>query len=189
MMAFSVPHAFSDVLRAQEPRTEHLLDDGHFPNNSALPVLIYRGVLREAVSVPAPTFERIFAVHNWTGSWRNGIFGYHHYHSTTHEVLGVADGAATLKLGGPAGLSLEVEAGDVLVLPAGIAHKNLDAAPRFLVVGAYPDGRRWDLKEGAPDERPQADRNIEQVPRPSADPLYGPGGPLTRHWAPSSSAQ
>jgi uncharacterized protein YjlB len=65
----------------------------------------------------------------------------------------------------------------------GGAHKNLGANRDFLVVGAYPDGQDWDLKRGRSGERPAADRNIEQVPLPARDPVYGDEGPLVEHWA------
>jgi uncharacterized protein YjlB len=77
---------------------------------------------------------------------------------------------------------LDVTAGDVLVLPAGVAHKNQGSGRAFEVVGAYPDGQTWDLKRGAEGERLEADRNIEQVPLPSTDPLFGAEGPLIEHW-------
>jgi uncharacterized protein YjlB len=97
-------------------------------------------------------------------------------------VLGIAQGSATVQLGGPAGVTLDVATGDVLVIPAGVAHKNRGASGDFLVVGAYPDGQRWDLKRGEPGDRPEADRNIEQVPLPSLDPVYGDDGPVQEHW-------
>ena len=38
-------------------------------------------------------------------------------------------------------------------------------------------------KTGAPGDRPEADRNIEAVPLPALDPLYGPEGPMLEHWS------
>ncbi|WP_250123845.1 cupin domain-containing protein [Chroococcidiopsis sp. CCMEE 29] len=65
----------------------------------------------------------------------------HHYHSTAHEVLGISRGKAAVRLGGDArGQTFEVRAGDVIIIPAGVAHKNLDSSSDFLVVGAYPLG-------------------------------------------------
>ena len=180
-MAVSIPRTFSDVLREPNLRVRTLADDGTYPNNEELPVLVYGQALRRS---SAQVIERIFRANGWTGAWRNGIFSYHHYHSTAHEVLGIAGGSATVQLGGPDGWGLNVEAGDVLVLPAGVAHKNLGSDSDFQVVGAYPDsGRDWDLKRGEPEDRPVADRNIEQVPLPASDPLYGDEGPLLEHWA------
>jgi len=44
-------------------------------------------------------------------------FSFAHYHSTTHEALGVYRGSATLRLGGEHGKNVEVHAGDVIVIP------------------------------------------------------------------------
>ncbi|MFB6098644.1 MAG: cupin domain-containing protein [Salinibacter sp.] len=161
-------------------QTQTFADDGQFPNNETLPVVLLRGAL--APEEGAETYEQVFRAHEWRGQWRNGIFSYHHYHSTAHEVLGIAQGSARVQLGGPSGEAFAVAAGDVVVLPAGVAHKNLGADADFLVVGAYSDGQQWDLKRGRPEERPEADRNIERVPLPSTDPVYGDGGPLIEHW-------
>jgi uncharacterized protein YjlB len=182
-VAISVPEDFADVLRGPDLRTRVLAGDGTFPNNEALPVLVYGQAVRRSVRSVAVTVDRVFGANDWTGAWRNGIFSYHHYHSTTHEMLGVTAGTATVQLGGPDGWTLDMEAGDVLVLPAGVAHKNLGSDPDFQVVGAYPDGQSWDLRWGEPGDRPEADRNIKQVPLPSRDPLYGADGPLLEHWA------
>lgn len=181
-MSPTIPDAFADVLSLPEVQTRTFTDDGLFPNNPALPVLILRQVMRGENGRLARTFERVFGAHEWRGQWRNGIFSYHHYHSTAHEVLGIAAGAARVRLGGPEGEAFDTDAGDVLVLPAGVAHKNLGSASDFLVVGAYPAGQNWDLKRGRPGERPDADRNIERVSLPSQDPVYGGQGPLVEHW-------
>ena len=181
-MSVSIPEQFSDVLQTPEVAVHLLKDDGTYPNNETLPLLVYHQALRSSVEVPARTLEDIFQAQNWRGAWRNGIFSYHHYHSTAHEVLGVAQGSATVQLGGPHGVTLDVATGDVLVIPAGVAHKNRGASGGFLVVGAYPDGQNWDLKRGEPGDRPEADRNIEQVPLPSRDPVYGSNGPVQEHW-------
>jgi uncharacterized protein YjlB len=181
-MAISVPEDFSDVLRGADLQARVLADDGTYPNNDTLPVLVYGQAVRRSIRSPARAVERVFRANGWTGAWRNGIFAYHHYHSTAHEVLGVTGGSATVQLGGPDGWTLDVSAGDVLILPAGVAHKNLGSDRDFRVVGAYPDGQDWDLKRGEPGECPEADRNIERVSLPEADPLYGAEGPLCEHW-------
>jgi uncharacterized protein YjlB len=182
-MSTTIPDAFTEVLRTPEVQARRFADDGPFPNNQALPVLVLQGAVQKNGDGLARTFERMFRAHGWRGPWRDGIFSYHHYHSTAHEVLGVAAGTARVQLGGPEGEAFGIEAGDVLVLPAGVAHKNLGANRDFLVAGAYPDGQDWDLKRGRPGERPAADRNIEQVPLPARDPVYGDEGPLVEHWA------
>ena len=159
--------------------TYTLTDDGRIPN-SALPVLVYRGAVeREA---DAAVHERLFAGHGWLGSWRDGIFSFHHFHSTAHEVLGIAQGEASVVLGGPQGRRFDLVAGDIVVLPAGTGHCNAGSSGDLLVVGAYPNGMRWDLRRGDPAEREEVLANIARVPLPDQDPVHGEDGPLLGLW-------
>ena len=86
-------------------------------------------------------------------------------------------------LGGPDGVRIEISRGDVIVLPAGVAHKSIETSADFKVVGAYAEGRTYDMRRGEPDEAPAVEREIAQVPLPNADPVHGPGGPLLEHWS------
>jgi uncharacterized protein YjlB len=164
-----------------ERETVILKDDGVFPNNEKLPLIVYKEAVRYG-NGGAEIVEKIFHKNGWGGSWRNGIYGYHHYHSTAHEVLGVYSGRAKVQLGGPEGKVFEVRKGDVILIPAGVAHKNLGSSPDFRVVGAYPDGQSWDMNYGKEGERPNADRNIEKVALPSKDPVFGADGPVNEAW-------
>lgn len=134
------------------------------------------------VLFPGIHVKNIFERNNWTSSWDAGIFTYHHYHSTTHEVLGIYSGSATIQLGGDQGPKLLLEKGDVLIIPAGVAHKNLDEEHAIGVIGAYPDGREYDMNYGKPGERPQTDQNIAKLPIPDTDPLTGAVGELPKIW-------
>jgi len=168
--------------RQSEPRSLHLQDDGRIPN-SRLPVVIYAdwlaGVRDGDVETVAAGFEKLFADHGWPPDWRGGIYDFHHYHSTAHEALGVVRGHARLMLGGERGAQVEVNGGDVLVLPAGTGHCALEQSADFLVVGAYPRGQQWDVMRGDPGERPAALQRIAAVPMPSDDPV---GGSLLSLW-------
>jgi uncharacterized protein YjlB len=155
-----------------EPEAHVFTDDGVFPN-SRLPVLIYRGVL---ATPDAAAFERMFDGNGWSPAWRNGLFSVHHYHSTAHEVLGIYGGRVNTRLGGPRGKSVTLVAGDVVVIPAGVAHKNDGASADFRAVGAYPVGTSPDMQYGKPGERPATDRNIAQVGVPAGDPVRGAAG-------------
>nr|NLI50325.1 cupin domain-containing protein [Propionibacterium sp.] len=123
---------------------------------------------------PGSLFVRLFAANGWTGGWRGSVFAYHHYHSTAHEALGVVEGSATLLLGGDSGTVVDVAPGDVVVIPAGVAHRCLDDRG-LVVVAGYDRGRKPDLLRGQPGERPDADGRIALVPLPGADPALGPG--------------
>jgi uncharacterized protein YjlB len=164
-----------------QPEQLNFNDDGIFPN-SPLPLLFYRDAIRTDAKDRASISEQRFAGNDWTNSWRNGVYSFPHYHSTSHEVLSVYSGAATLRLGGEHGKEVEVRAGDVIVIPAGVAHQNIRASDDFGVVGAYPGGRQWDLLRGLPAERPKADHNIAALPMPDNDPIHGASGPLRSIW-------
>ncbi len=159
-----------------------LEDDGRFPNNARFPLLVYPAAVNLTGTDAAVPVEELFHRYSWGNSWRNGVFGYHHYHSTAHEVLGVYSGSATVQLGGEEGVVCDVKAGDVVVIPAGVAHKKLKSSGDFRVVGAYPDGQSPDMFYGKSEERPGADENISRVPKPSRDPVFGESGPLLELW-------
>lgn len=162
-----------------QPRAVLLPDTGEFPN-SRFPALLYAGVL--TTGDLAAGFETLFAKNGWNGSWRNGLYRLHHYHSTAHEVLGVYRGSVDLRLGGPSGPLVTLSAGDVAIIPAGVAHKNEVQSSDFAVVGAYPAGTGPDMQYGKPGERPGTDQNIARVAKPSGDPVTGPSGSLLQLW-------
>jgi uncharacterized protein YjlB len=145
------------------------------PNHPAFPVLIYHDV--DAAADGPDAARALFAEHGWGGSWVNGVFDFHHFHSTSHEVLAVVAGAATLELGGPQGEAFDVAAGDVLVLPAGTGHRRASARDGFTVVGAYPAGQEdYDLLRGDdPDEVAAARERIAALAAPPDDPVGGAG--------------
>jgi uncharacterized protein YjlB len=165
-------------MNAPKVKTFFFKDDGMMPNNPNLPVILYPGAIKDH---PERT-ESMFNGHNWTNSWTNGVFDYHHYHSNTHEVLGVIKGSVVLQLGGDQGQKVELHIGDVVVLPAGTAHKRLSASSSFQVVGAYPNGMDYNMNTGKAGERAKAREAIPQVPIPETDPVYGKEGPLIKLW-------
>ena len=163
---------------------EHFFeDDGRIPNNPELPLLVYPGALGDLDLSPSRCKE-LLAKNGWSGAWVNGVFSYHHYHSNAHEVLCVVSGEASIALGGPQGVTVEVNARDVLVIPAGVGHRNAGSSNDFAVLGAYPRGQEsYDLRTGEEGERPKVLENIRSVPLPEADPLYGSVEPLLARWS------
>jgi uncharacterized protein YjlB len=162
--------------------SHRLADNGVFPNNASCPLLVYPQALALSGSDPAALFETRFTNNHWPAAWRNGVYAFHHYHSTAHEVLGIFSGSARVQFGGENGVVLGVKAGDVVVIPAGVSHKNLGASRDFGVVGAYPKAQNWDMQYGKPGERPAADERIAQVAMPKSDPVFGADGPLSALW-------
>lgn len=162
-------------------QTYKLQDDGTYPN-SVLPVILYKGALA-AEKATASAIEQLFRNNGWGGDWRNGIYDFHHYHSTSHEVLGIYGGMAQVQLGGPQGILLELSRGDMLVIPAGVAHCNLGSSHDFHCVGAYPPGQeQYDILRGRAVDRPAADERINALPLPDTDPVHGDDGPLLSLW-------
>lgn len=154
------------------------------PNHPSFPVLCYRQARPRASVDLASWWNQSFSRNRWSGIWRWSVFDYHHFHPNVHEVLGVARGGAVLVLGGPGGRVVEVEAGDVLLLPAGTGHKLEQASTGFQVIGAYPPGsepvqtnRQMSILSESLEER------IAAVPLPDSDPVYGEDGPLFEHWS------
>jgi uncharacterized protein YjlB len=142
------------------------------PNHPRFPVLIYRGV-PAAAGGDAGAVRALYADHGWGGTWVSGVFDFHHFHSTSHEVLAVIAGSATLELGGPQGEAFDVGVGDVLVLPAGTGHRRATARGAFSVVGGYPAGQEdYDLLREA---TPAARERIAALPPPPDDPVGGDG--------------
>ena len=157
-------------------------DDG-VPNNPALPLVLYRGAVDPGVERDlAVAFETRFKRAGWGGGWRNGIYAFHHFHSTAHEVLGIARGEATVRFGGETGDTVEVRAGDAVVIPAGVGHKRLSASGDLLVIGAYPAGQAVDLVREGEGDRSALLRRINAVALPDRDPITSAEGPLLEIW-------
>lgn len=150
------------------------------PNNPDLPVIIYHQVIDR--NYGSTDYESLFRSNQWGGIWKNGIFSYHHFHSNAHEVLGVANGTAQVRLGGEEGETYEFRAGDVVLLPAGTGHMKV-TSKSLLVVGAYPSGQsNYDLNRCQNSIRPEDMDRISDVPLPETDPVFGKQGPAFDHW-------
>ncbi|WP_242559645.1 MULTISPECIES: cupin [Pandoraea] len=164
-----------------EPDSFILQRNGWVPNNPQLPVLHYRQVMTpDEARSSADRFERLVGEHGWPAQWRAGIYDYHHYHSTAHEVLFFVRGSVELVLGGPGGRRVSPLSGDVVVLPTGTGHMRVSASNDLLVVGAYPRGQQWDVCTSAPTA--EMSQRMQSLPFPQIDPVTGTGGPLTRLW-------
>jgi uncharacterized protein YjlB len=155
----------------------------YFPN-SRLPVLLYKGVLNlpRQKNIATKIVQQIFLRNGWSNSWRNGIYGFHHYHSNTHEGMAVSSGEATVILGGPRGKKIAIGLGDVLILPAGVGHKCLSFSENFVCVGAYPQGKDYDTNRGLASDFKKAIEKIHKLPIPQKDPVFGREGFLKTYW-------
>jgi uncharacterized protein YjlB len=182
ILVFGMIQTNAQINMNAEIKTLQLEENEFFPNNSELPVLLYKNVFDFGSEDPASTIEKILSENNWGGSWRNGIYSFHHYHSTAHEALGVYGGWAEVQLGGPESEIVRIESGDLVVLPVGTTHKKVNSGDGFAVVGAYPDRQSWDMNYGTQDELEKAKSNISKVKLPSKDPVFGVGGKMFEFW-------
>jgi uncharacterized protein YjlB len=84
-------------------------------------------------------------------------------------------------LGGDEGQKITIEKGDVLIIPAGVAHRNASPKIKCRCIGTYPNGIDYDMRYGT-DEGSKAPENIKQVRIPDTDPLFGKGGEIRHYW-------
>ncbi len=163
-------------VRAMKPVRLKFPADGYIPNNPNVALLIYKRAVRlGGKRDPAAVLEAIFNANGWGDAWRNGIYDYVHYHPRIHEVLGVARGTATLRLGGNKGRTVKVRAGDVIVVPAGVGHECLKASETFLVVGAYPPVGTYSECRGAYQEYEAGLRAVRESRKWKRDPVFDRG--------------
>ncbi|KAH6972347.1 hypothetical protein BKA56DRAFT_635379 [Ilyonectria sp. MPI-CAGE-AT-0026] len=160
-----------------------------FVPNSRLPVLIYRNVL------PQPhqeeTAKQFLENNQWLRGGTFGAFSRHHFHPNTHECYAVFQGSSTLLIGvGPTedekgGQKVFMEAGDVIILPAGVSHCTKDIHEDYKYLGVYPKGsQKWKnewCKDGG--RCSSLREEAESVPTPEWDPVHGLKGPLSELWA------
>src|SRR5580700_7508038 len=179
MLAARRPVMEARMTLSSSIETHFFADDGIVPNNPRLPLVLYRGALGSEGDLAARC-EALFAANGWPKPWRNGIYGHHHYHSTAHEVLGIARGTARVRLGGENGASVELHAGDVVVIPAGVAHKRESASSDLLVIGSYPRGQHPDMCRAETGRHDRTAATIARVALPAADPVTGAAAPLLK---------
>ena len=175
--------ALPGLTNARKPHACRFRDDGETPNNPHLPLLHYRAAVKLPDAFdPAAVFEALFARNGWRDSWRDGIYPFLHFHTRTHEVLGIARGTVSARFGGARGRVLHLKPGDVVVLPAGTGHRRIRASRDLLVVGAYPQGGHYDEPRPRDVDHDEAIARVAEVKLPRTDPVYGRTGPLKQLW-------
>ncbi|WYZ36858.1 hypothetical protein EsH8_II_000364 [Colletotrichum jinshuiense] len=153
---------------------------GLLPNTSIQnrPLMIYHSVFPSA---SAPVIEsHLSSVGVVEPQWRFTMYSTSHFHSTTHELLCISNGRARLCFGGEGNegrVEPVVQKGDVIVVPAGVAHRLLeDYDGGFEMVGSYPKGHHWDMCYGKHGEEQKVGR-ICDIEWFTTDPVYGDNGP------------
>lgn len=159
------------------------VDDGDVPNHPRWPMIVYaQAIPRETLATSEYAFDELFERNGWPAAWRNGIYPFTHYHSKTHEVLGIAKGETTVQFGGKSGKILTARAGDALLLPAGTGHKRISSSSDLLVIGAYPPGSKYDLMRSGEADKPAIRARIAKVTKPDTDPVSGAAGAMIKLW-------
>jgi uncharacterized protein YjlB len=147
------------------------------PNNPKHPAVIARDALGGAHDDRA--VRGLMERNGWGGTWTSIVFDYHHFHPDAFEALAVASGSATLMLGGPQGETVEVQAGDVMILPPGFGHQRLAMRDGFQICGAYPPGQEnYTIVRAGYDDVML--RQIAAVAKPRTDPVWGANGALLK---------
>ena len=95
----------------------------------------------------------------------------------------IASGEVEVKLGGPAGRTLTFGPGDVIIIPAGVAHRNVGQSGPLQVVGAYPGAADYDTRRGDRAEYQDSKKAAASVKYQVSDPVTGGDGALKRLWA------
>lgn len=158
------------ALRRMNPDIFYFKDDGVTPN-SHLPVLIYRGLFDDSYESCEQWLEDKFTGNGWVRTCNKPLFEYYHYHSNTHEVLGVCDGKGFLQLAADNGVRTEIVKGDVILIPAGVGHYCMTHSDDFAVVAGYPDSVVPDVKRATAENRTAALENLKNVAPPAFDPI------------------
>lgn len=89
--------------------------------------------------------------HECYGSFRDGALSAHPHDHTSKKYLtaipAVLQGKSRLVLGrerhetATGGVEVDVSAGDVVVVPAGVSHRSLSAEGEYRYIGVYPEVR------------------------------------------------
>ncbi|KAI1339195.1 RmlC-like cupin domain-containing protein [Xylariaceae sp. FL0016] len=175
------PNALASVRVSRHLIPAHRL----VPNTSIQnkPLLQYHAAFPPSSATASSIEAHLSSVGVVEPQWCFTMYSTSHFHSTSHEVLGIAAGKARLCFGhedNPENVEVTAVQGDVLVVPAGVAHRLLeDETPGggFQMVGSYPKGCSWDMCYGKKGEEEKV-RGIVKVPWFERDPVYGDHGPV-----------
>ncbi|MBO0902974.1 cupin domain-containing protein [Jiella sonneratiae] len=150
--------------------------------NGNLPLLVMAGAIAPAEATPEAVMRR-FESNGWQGTWLYTVFDYWHYHVEGHEVLACVSGKATVGFGGEGGAEVAMRPGDVVIIPAGVAHKRLSGGSDFQVVGAYPPGQNGAITRAGAMAVGEAARRIGGLALPKTDPVSGEAPGAIAAWA------
>lgn len=150
---------------------EYFFEDDGITPNSRFPVIIMPQVFTgdDLENI----FPNTFMKNSWSNNWLDIIQSKDHYHSATHEVLGICKGEVNLKIGGQGGKIFHLTAGDAIIIPAGVGHFSTDNCSDYLVAGGYPEGNNWDMIYNEAEKYEAAKQRISHLPMPTLHPVSG----------------
>ncbi len=157
-----------------------LLDPDPIIPNSTLPVLIYRAAIAPK-NGKALGFKDLYNANDWHGVWRNGIYDFHHFHSISHEVLGIEAGRAQVRLGGDYRRQCRCRSRRCVDPPAGTVIAV--SAPRPISASSAAIRAARSIRISCVRDSDTALANIKAVALPKTDPVQGKDGSLLRLWA------
>ncbi|EME86244.1 uncharacterized protein MYCFIDRAFT_151261 [Pseudocercospora fijiensis CIRAD86] len=156
---------------------------GLTPNTSIQnkPLLLYKSAFPRSTTA-SEIESHLSSIGVATPQWRYTMYSTSHFHSTSHEVLSISHGKARLCFGhedNASKVETEVEKGDVIVVPAGVAHRLVeeDLSGGFEMVGSYPTGCNCDMCYGKKGEEGRVEK-IKTLGWFVGDPIYGDEGPV-----------
>lgn len=160
-------------------------DDGIVPNSDNLTIIYRKAVdIAELEDEASKQIDALVSPNGWQFSWAGSVFKRTHYHPNTHELLICFRCWAVLRLGGARfGKKFMLNAGDAVIIPAGVGHHLVESPPNFRVFGLYPKGITYETYWARPSLRRSALRKLARVPTPPADPLYGKTGEMLLLWS------
>jgi uncharacterized protein YjlB len=163
-----------------EIETHILTPEGGIPN-SKLPLVLLKGAL-PAGARDGEGACTLFKKNGWGGNWVWGVYDFWHFHTRGHEVLGCVSGRARIGFGGDAGIVAEVAPGDVVLIPAGVGHRCVEASDGFQVAGGYPPGQEGNIVRSGEMDEGRIAAEIAEVKMPGTDPVDGSNEKIVEWW-------
>lgn len=166
--------------RRSNPDIFYFREDRFIPN-SPHPLLVYRSFFDKESDACENWLRKKFINHKWFPFSGLQPFDVPCYYVNTHIVLGVCAGEAKWQLGGTLGLTMVIEKGDVLVIPAGVALRNLESSADFKISAASSLDVIPKIRKEATSHLKDPGR-IADISIPETDPVLGTGDGLLTIW-------
>ncbi|WP_300597227.1 hypothetical protein [Niabella sp.] len=166
--------------RRINPDIFYFREDRLIPN-SPHPLLVYRNFFDKEYEACESWLKKKFVTNKWFPFSGLQFFDVAYYYINTHIVLGVCSGEAKWQLGGTLGLTMIIEKGDVLVIPAGVALRHLESSTDFKITGASSLDVTPRIRKETSGNSKDAEQ-IAGIALPDTDPVLGTDDGLLAIW-------